>query len=252
MCGYTVELYSLTNHSTQTIDFEARSGQVCGTDDPFCNFGPTAVGADWLEYAVSSSAPMCGGCVQAEEFQNIDTGAWRSTLPRGTQSARNPPRLAGINARTMVNLDSPSLVTPVCSPLRLPNNGELLLDAFPTELSFTASSPVAFFGRYAVLGNPRSAGPFYLERCGSERKLKIADPGSGNSKLILFGGGNRGLELASNRRFMFHPPPGISALGGLNEALVGDSHIFVSAGPHRFGQGIEVWEAKLPKALQGT
>jgi hypothetical protein len=243
-CGYSVDLRSLIGNAEKDVSYASEATQVCGAPGlDLCNFGLAAVGADWLEYSVSLGTP--GGGQEAEYFQNIDTGAWRRTLPRGHQTRSNPPRLQGLSARTMLDLDSPSLVRSVCPPISLPDNGSLILS--PLSLP-TAISPVSFYGSFALTGDPYSSGPFYLQRCGSRKRLKITEPGTGNSKIILSGTQNRAIEMTNGRTITFRLPPHLPPplLGPYYVPIVGDTHMFV------VGNYDEVWEAALPPTMRGS
>jgi hypothetical protein len=139
----------------------------------------------------------------------------------------------------MLDLGSPTLVRSVCRPISLPHNGSLFLTADPT----TAISPVSFYGSFALIGNPYSLGPFYVQRCGSRKQLKITASYNGNSKIIIFSQ-SRGLELADGRTITFRLPTHLPQADRPFAPIVVGTHMFLA------GLG-DVWEAALPPTLRG-
>ena len=228
------KLYSLTTHTWKEVSWESKELRVCGqpSDTNYCDFAPTALGKQWIEFSLSYTGTGCG-CIQAEYFENIYSGQWRKTATTFSQTHAS---LRGINAHTMLDLDSPSLVRAVCRPITLPHNGQLLIR--PPQL---AVSPVVFYGPFAFVGRVAYPFHFYLQRCGSHQRLKIAEPGSANSKIILTGP-SQGTVMASRRRFTFQLP---AQLHGTSTEVSG-AHIFASDNLNQV-----LWAAELPRAMQG-
>jgi hypothetical protein len=242
-----VELYSVRSGRWTTIDYSQNTREVCGPAPPQtdsgCSVTPVDVGARWIEFSISTPYGDCEmGCVSGFGFRNLATGAWRETSSSPPASA--PPlyyaTLDGLDSRTMLDLDSPSLTQRVCSPVHLPRDGELVVTPQNSVIS-----PVAFYGRFALLGNPYSqvrAAP-KLEKCGSRPQSRFLWPESGNSRLIIWrpGQGDQldGMFLPSQRRFL-------STLDGLlppsqGGFIVGPRHILaVDNSGH-------VWATPLPR-----
>src|SRR5581483_505647 len=107
---------------------------------------PIAVGTDWIEYD-KQSIRLGDRFI----FQNIATGA-----------VRGDPT----NAKTLADLDSPSLAQRVCDPLRVPRHGQLTFD-----------------GRFAVA---EGATGTFLEKCGTHLRIPVSsdDVAVGRGSLV--------------------------------------------------------------------
>jgi hypothetical protein len=135
-----------------------------------------ALGALWLELFVQQQG-SCGDGVHydcgpvTQSFYNLVTHKFRS---RQTTTSR-----------TILDLDSPSLLRRVCSPLRVPATGTL-----------------SIFGTFAVETQPSGS---LLERCGSHLQIPI---GVGNEGV---GGGGM---LASGDAVLWNLPTPSGSLSG--------------------------------------
>lgn len=192
--GPDVELYSLTKRTWTVLDWSNVEKRFCQSNGGECMVEPVGVGTRWIEFALTFTGPESS---TTWGFENLRTKAWRHTsawVDRGDGPGATMP---GLNARTMVDLNSPSLLVPVCSPIRLPHNGDV-----------RGRSPILIYGHFALLGFPFSAERFnYLERCGEQqrRPLSSADAAgaSGNARVLMWNlHGDRldGILLASGRK----------------------------------------------------
>jgi hypothetical protein len=230
LCGippYTtaLALYSLALGRWQVLGYS--QAQFCG-DDPECAVVPGDRGTDWQEYSLYGGRP---GQYGGEGFQNLSTGAWKVTDP----FAETMP---GINATTMIDLDSPTLVVSVCTPIRLPNNGEL----------FNGHSPIHMLGRYALVFHQNVHAPRpYVQRCGDSHKRWLA-PGmtaglAASSRLLVWAASRRrigGMFLRSERTFTARFPLSLDAV---DRAVleVTPQAVFMQR-----ESGRPIWEAALP------
>jgi hypothetical protein len=155
---YLIYLWSLASGAPRTIVFNDRFCTLLGAD---CNV--TAVGRDWVRVSES-----CYHCALKHVFQNLHTGALRGD-PR-----TSPTRL--------LDLDSPTLIRKVCSPLRAPPEGTL-----------------TFVGKYVLAASTSSPQPAFLERCGSRRRIPVGT----------------GSPLATVRELLWFPPSGLSTMEGI-------------------------------------
>jgi hypothetical protein len=167
---------------------------------------PIAVGTDWIEYD-KQSIRLGDRFI----FQNITTGA-----VRGDPS----------NARTLADLDSPSLAQRVCAPLRVPRHGQLTFD-----------------GRFAVA---QGATGTFIEKCGTHLRIPVptedvaAAPGS-IVWLPSATGNPGGIFLPSLKRFTIARPPGHSFIVDVEVSV---RHVYVTVATGN--GGADVWSAPAP------
>jgi hypothetical protein len=182
-----VHAYSFTAHEPVSLP-QFKSG--CNEGDPTCGAEPVAVGADWIEYT-ATPCYHCGGS-QREVFQSLSTGKLFA---------------GALTSRTVPNLNRPQLSEAVCSPLRVPSGGSLMLA-----------------GRFALA---RSTHGIRVERCGSKRPVLTVQArvavSTAQRRAIIWQQGNarilKGIRLPSLRRFAIALPKRIFAgaptIGGL-------------------------------------
>jgi hypothetical protein len=217
--GPTLNLYALPNGPWKTLRLNGGSlGGLCGGSGVDCR--PDAVGTDWVE--IVASCYHCG-----------TTLAYLSTSTR----AEGTPMLS---AARRLDLSSPTLTKPVCSPLSIP-----------------AADPITYFGSYAVVKEfspGRSDTPYVLYRCGTKvhEALGHYAPGLlGNSRIIGWRaqkqGPLAGPFLPSRQRFMLTLPAAFRNL--LLTVNLTSRYILVYASPLTLfsstrGEGL--WSAPLP------
>jgi len=252
----TVELYSVTGGTWRTVDYSQRQDAECGPTPSslsFCSISPVAVGAHWLEFAISGVSGDSRNALVGYGFENLDTGAWRQTETRAPSQPPDRFTLAGLSAAKMLDLDSPSLSVAVCRPLRLPHAGTL--DATITnEGPGQIVSPVLLYGRLAVLGDPESMlNNLHLQRCGSRKRYQLGrltkTPNAGlsavSSQALIWTwkvGQENGIFLASLQRFAIRPLPRDISPGGGDEFRLSARHLYAHAASDGW-----VWEAPLPR-----
>ena len=165
----TVALYSLASRQTRSVTINDNEcsyqnnlgGQSCRVQ---------SAGADWIGFEISAYHEANQGL-----FQNLQTGALTSE-----------PTLT---PTTQVDLNSPTLTSRICPPLRqVPN------------------SSLSFYGPFAIDEVERHhAFPEYLVRCGSKLHMRLTSP------LDVFGAGPR--VFGSSSALMW--PAGAHLLEGI-------------------------------------
>src|SRR3984885_8696228 len=110
---------------------------------------PDGIGTDWV-----SVQDACFEHCNADIFQNLSTGAVQGDISTPTRA---------------LDLDSPSLTTPLCRPIRDP--AIPVVGVGPNQY---AREPVTIDGRFALVDsapNPtfleEAPGPTFLEHCGT-------------------------------------------------------------------------------------
>jgi hypothetical protein len=169
----TIPLYSL---ATGTRRLVAINDSFCVAQNAYggsCN--ARNVGSDWVQFEITAYHETTQVL-----FQNLGTGAIRSA-----------PKLT---ATTELDLNSPTLTSRICPPLRQGPNTEL-----------------TFYGRFAVdahfLGHGTSAE--FLVRCGSKLHLRLTSAGFGDSSALMWAAGShllKGIALPSLTRFEIRTP----------------------------------------------
>lgn len=205
-CGRgRVDLYSPAGHQWQAVtvapacrNYRSSAGGCI----------PIAVGANWIEYD-KQSARLGDRFI----FQNIATGA-----------VRGDPT----NAKTLADLDSPSLAQRVCAPLRVPRHGQLTFD-----------------GRFAVAQGPTGT---FIEKCGRRLRIPVPteDVATAPGSIVWLPsatGAPSGVFLPSLRRFTVARPPGHSFIVDVE---LGVRHLYVTVATG--GGGADVWSAHAPRA----
>ncbi len=246
MCGYGALLYSIRTGQWRLFDSRPGEKKVCR--DP-CYLQPARVGSHWIEYSIKGGQGQCTQCPNGVAFENLATGAWRHTTPRDV-SVRPPiswVTMPGLGPSTRLDLNSPSLISPVCTPVHVPHHGRLVasahLDAF--------FSPVVRYGQYEIIGNPYAGGYVgYLQRCGAPTRLRIPYPEDGNSRIIVWSSYTdhhalAGMFLRTGQKFTANSPKAIPA-GYATFWLLGKYVLAFG------GAGEPTWEAKLPRSAQGS
>jgi hypothetical protein len=204
------ELYSPSRGSWRTFDISVAE-QHCGQQDPYyCYFHPGPVGAHWQEFSITlNGIPMSPTRIG---WENLDTHAWKQT---GSGDGWIP----GLGPTTMLDLNSRSLLAPVCRPIELPSKGRLI------QTRQGVRSPIQMVGRFAVLNDPYYDSGFpryepdhaYLQRCGHRRRHTLSPAqagGAGNGQVLIWGKDSSqlaGMHLASGKRFVASlatPAPG--------------------------------------------
>lgn len=228
------ELYSLTHKTWRAFDYSNGQKSYCLGNLSDCFITPVALGTHWIEFGLTGGPNQPSpGAPAGLGFENIGTKAWRQTSPS------DPPgeNLPGLNSQTMLDLNSPALLVPVCAPIRLPHHGEL--NGY--------RSPILMFGRYALVGSP--SGDYqsqkYIERCGQSTRLDISNnvafDSHGNGRVLIWNPTkNRqlhGMFLGTGRRLVSTTP--ISGQWGPIAALTPQDVFMV---------GSSVWEAQLPRS----
>jgi hypothetical protein len=170
----TIPLYSLASGETRLV---AINDSACTPQNAYgggCN--ERNVGSDWVQFEITAYHE--GTQVL---FQNLQTGTIRSS-PKLTEA-------------TQLDLNSPTLTSRICPPLRQGPNTEL-----------------TFYGRFAVdsryLGH--GTGTQFLVRCGSKLHLRLPSPGFGDSSALMWAAGAhllKGIALPSLIRFEIRTPP---------------------------------------------
>jgi len=175
-CSHSrLDLYSLARRAWRPVRIASSCRHYNGGPGSGCT--PFAVGTDWIEYDVSSD-----GLGDRFLFQNIASGTVR----------RDPT-----TARTIPDLNSPTLARRVCKPLRVP----------PTK----TQARLTVDGRFAVIASPADS---FLERCGTGLHLSLTG-GLGRVAVspaaIVWPTGPRGrlrgISLPSLARFTVALPP---------------------------------------------
>ncbi len=141
-------------------------------------------------------------CVTTEQFQNLRTRELRGAPSTGPT--------------TMIDLDSPTLVSNICRPLRQLIDENLVFSYSPPGLGGT-------FGGFAL---DETAQWTYLERCGSRMRRRLpALPGvrplmpwlptTGNAHALLWQQSRQlsGMFLPSGRQFTIPLPAALRGLG---------------------------------------
>jgi hypothetical protein len=237
--GGREELYSLGTGTWSTFDSSVAVQQGCGpNNEDECEITPERIGRDWLEFSIVYNIPMSPGKIG---WENLNTHAWKQTGPREEW-------IPGLGPRTMLDLDSPTLLAPVCAPLRLPFGGRLIGSTYGLR------SPVLMFGQFGMIGDPDAGGTYppsygsstytYLERCGQRTRhtlsLKQAANSAANGRVLVWNDGKSqlaGMYLRSRKRFVSNL--GTPAPGGPYLWITPRYVIQVSASG--------LWDAPLPK-----
>jgi hypothetical protein len=169
---------------------------------------PLEVGADWLE--LGRPCHLHPNCTVAVGFQNLITHEVVSV---------NDPRLHDWRrgGTTGINLDSPTLTSPLCAPLRVPLNNDVEHGRLPGELTF--------YGDFAIAESTAGDGTThrFLERCGTRLHMPVApntDEWAASGRAVVWssyvGSGDLlGVMLPSLRRFEIQVPPAIGDRGWL-------------------------------------
>ncbi len=207
-CSDAAHLYNPSTGRSTVIPRPGLVGQppVCPAPPEFPGTSPPVqVGAYWIRW----------DC----QLQNIFTGAVHSdpVTPRG---------------RTYDDLNLPSGIARLCSPLRYPGNRGVL--------SF-------YDGRFALIGK-QSGGPGdQLLRCGSRFKLTmptLAPATPIDSQAMAWGTKNKlihGLFFPGLQPFVIHPPRRFGSTPA--PVALSQRTLYVQAGP-----GGKLWAANLPKS----
>ncbi len=163
---------------------------------------PVAIGSDWIEYYGPTEPGCTVHCSYRYSFGNIATGQVQ-TFPAWAPGATTIP-----------DLNSPTLASPLCSPLRVPQG-------FPTGETSTAlaPNPLTFAGRFAAGIEWYQPGDWQLrlllERCGSRLHRVVSNRISSsdtpqfainNEAVVWLSGGRiRGVFLPGLRKFTLAP-----------------------------------------------
>jgi hypothetical protein len=227
---FVENLYSLATGQWRTIAVPAGDcvsdgdyGESGGTE---CELGP--VGADWLGWTEN-----CWNC-------GSQTGLFY--LGPGQQPISSLP---DTSTTTVLDYNSPTLETALCSPLRDTATNHLIVNAAGQFIA--DETPL---GSYA-LANRRHG--VYLERCGSRLDRQLPDyPVTGNSSELLFDQSSpnvTGLFLPSMRKFVIHFPKAVltQQLAGPGKTVEVLEGIRLSA-RHLYilGPDDEIWAASAP------
>jgi hypothetical protein len=209
-------LFSCSNDNGQTVKFElyALSGagsrpftlnpdivkKWCGTDTS-CHLDPIGVGTNWVKLLQN-----CAKCGFSYVLQNIGTAT----------EARDPT-----GRTTVADLNSPTLVRKVCSPLSVPH-----ADVGVEDPDLSGWGSLTFYGPFALAAGYQG---IYLERCGSRMRAKLLQgppmlyaypylcqrpvcPPAANSDAVVWQSGYRrlsGVLLPSLRRFVVPVPAAV-------------------------------------------
>jgi hypothetical protein len=185
-------LYSIPNQSWQLLP--TPSGACVGAGiPPNCGDSPSLVGRFWVEWVRSvHTGPCCTNL--SRYYQSISTGQVRS----------DPT-----NAKTIPDLDSPSLARSVCAPLSVPGSagdfGTLTFDGRFVIASGPANQLVTML--------PQPPNHSYIERCGTKLHKPIGDGAIANAHAVVWVASNRqlaGLFLPSLGHFVIPLPPALS------------------------------------------
>jgi hypothetical protein len=165
-CGWTqayqpiAELYSPTRGTWTAVTPAPSIESMCppGTGSTphgiICEITPADVGTRWIEYYVLPLQPPI-----TYEYQNIATG---QVVDSGISA---PDAGSLVTATTSIDLDSPSLTKPICSPLRNPSG------PFDGQTVYQSRS---FFGQFTIDTVSHAQGAvLYLRRCGSNLHKRI-------------------------------------------------------------------------------
>jgi hypothetical protein len=198
--GPQVTLYSITGGASMNVL-------------PPSGADPVALGSDWVEF--DRNCDLVHVCPNYT-FVNVQSGA-EQPPPKTT-----PTRI--------VDLNSPTLVSAVCRPLRVPGNGQLILD-----------------GRFALADSRRGV---FLEHCGSRLHERLAGNVycSASTRAIVCPTSSprltfRGVWLPSRRSFVLAIPTWLARLErsfGFERFFAGPRHLYVLYADGR------LWSTALP------
>ena len=149
--GLRVALYQPASGAWSIVAPGPAVQQWCGINPSppgFCSV--VDVGADWIEFDED-----CYHCGITWVFQNLETGTIASE-----------PRT---DATHVLDLDASTLLRRVCAPVTAPENGAAVASGENNLIS-----PVTFFGRFAVVGDPYTSRPGHLGRCGSRLRMRTS------------------------------------------------------------------------------
>lgn len=206
LCSRAAHLYNPSTSQWTVISAPASSGQqqTCPAPPAYPgNVPPVEVGTYWIRW----------GC----ELQNISTGTVKAdpVTPGGS---------------VYDDLDVPSGVASLCSPLRYPGA--------PEVLSF-------YDGRFALTADQSGAPGAHLLRCGSRLNLTLQTPPaeSIDSQAIAWATRHdiRGLFLPDLRPFLVHPPHRFGSAPA--PVALSQRTLYVQTRP-----GGRLWSANLPQS----
>jgi hypothetical protein len=182
---------------------------------------PVAAGADWIEFRRVDPFTYT--------FENVSTGIVRSI----------PYRAGG---RTIPDLNSPTLVRRLCSPLRVPSG----------------PGAMTFYGKFAIVESVGTDGGirYYLERCGTRLHQRLDGSNLGTPEAALAANSRaivwqqpflpelHGVLLPSLRRFMVPLPDTIDlgATGVQSSIALSSTRLYALD-----GEG-QLWSAPAPVA----
>jgi hypothetical protein len=226
---YVEQLYSLATGAWLTVDlpdecvWQGGSGYSGASQ---CTVGPA--GADWLSW--DETCWNCGtyGGLVALSQDDAPLTQFPPTTPT-----------------TVIDLDSPNLIAPLCRPLRSTAASHLIVN-----------SSAQFIIDQAPLGRSALAvgrhGTVYLERCGSHMRHRLtAYPITGNRSELLFpsrGATLPGIFLRSRRKFVIHVPRALLSPDGGNQRLVVYAARLSMKTLYIVGANGELWQAAAPQA----
>lgn len=145
----TIPLYSLASGKTRFVTISDLDCKVPGEEQ--CR--STGAGSDWVGFELT---------------------AYHEPTQTGYQSLRNGTIRAAptLTRTTRLDLNSPTLTSRICPPLREISNASL-----------------TFYGRFAVqlVEQRRNTYADYLERCGSKLRIKLSSPTDVPGALRVFG-----------------------------------------------------------------
>lgn len=205
-CGHSAALYGLADRQWRTVAITPTADCAAASD---CSATPNAVGARWLRVDEQWDC-MFHGCATATEYVDILTG--QLAPANATASVR-------VGGDQTIDLDSPTLVRTLCSPLRQPAGAVYPDGRFTITETFTMTQALVVT----------------VERCGSHHRLRFGPLGSwaANSRVIVWGPGLprrgfAGARLADGRRFVVPVPRAIRRLGSWSFYLT-DRRLYVLA-----------------------
>jgi hypothetical protein len=198
------ELYSIASGKWTAVTLAPRIAALCSEASPYsCSI--SGVGADWI----SVSTADCDHCAELTLFQNLATG----------QVSPDPTAV-----RTLPDLNSSTLASPICSPLRLPPS--------TLEDAGTESATLGLLdldGRFGLSTSTTTDGTTTtnLVHCGSHVQTFICHCGTDDDGGFRDIGLNAavaiwapraalgvphldGLSLATRRRFLIDLPAGVA------------------------------------------
>jgi hypothetical protein len=199
------DLYSLGTGTWSIFDPSVAIQRGCGPNsEDECEITSGRIGRDWLEFSFVYNIPTSPGHIG---WENLNTQAWKQTGGR-------EERIPGLGPTTMLDLNSPSLLAPVCSPIRLPFGGRLIGSLQGIR------SPVLMLGQFAMVGDPYNSDGLhphygrsdytYLERCGQRHRRVLtqaeAADSVNNGRVLIWADYQKrqlaGMYVGSGQRFV--------------------------------------------------